>query len=257
MALLEARDIRHVFGSGSPRGAGGVVAVDGVSLSLEAGRTLGVVGESGSGKSTLGEIVGGLLRPTSGAVLYRGSEVGGLDRRRRRAYRRAVQFVFQDPAASINPSFTVRRALADPQRMLRRDLGRDDIARRSEAMLERVGLPRAVLDRRAHELSGGQCQRVAIARALLVEPEVVICDECTSALDVSVQAQILNLLRDLQAELGTALLFISHDIGVVGYMADDILVMHGGRQVEVGPADELLARPRQEYTRRLIAAAYD
>ena len=157
----------------------------------------------------------------------------------------------------MNPAFTVERVLADPQRALDRGADRAGVAVHSREMLERVGLPSSVLPKYPRELSGGQCQRVAIARALLLSPEVVVCDECTSALDVSVQAQILNLLRDLQAELGTAYLFISHDIGVVGYMADEVLVMRGGRQVEAGPAERVLAHPGAQYTRDLLAAAYD
>ena len=232
-------------------------AVDGVSFSLAAGRTLGVVGASGSGKSTLGELAGGLRRPTAGSVWFRGHDVATLDRAGRAAFRRGVQFVFQDPVASMNPSFTVARVLADPLRVMERGLSRAEARRRVEAMLERVGLPASVLDAYPRELSGGQCQRVAIARALLLGPQVVVCDECTSALDVSVQAQILNLLRDLQDDLGTAYLFISHDMGVVGYMADDVLVMQEGRAVEEGPAARVMGAPQAAYTRDLLAAAYD
>ena len=252
--VLEARDVTRRFRLGRGRD---LTAVDGVSLTLRRGRTLGVVGESGSGKSTLGEVLGGLQEGDAGSVLFGGTNVHSLDRAGRRAYRRGVQFVFQDPVASINPSFTVERALADPQQVLMPELSRSEIDERSRAMLRRVGLdPARVMGARARELSGGQCQRVAIARALITEPSAVICDECTSALDVSVQAQILDLLRELQAELGCAYLFISHDMGAVARLADDVLVMHGGRVVESGPVAQVLREPRDSYTRALIAATF-
>ena len=252
-AVLEGRGLTRVFG----RGARELKAVDGVSFELEAGRTLGVVGASGSGKSTLGELAGGLQRPTAGSLLFQGADVCGLGRAGRRAFRRAIQFVFQDPQGSMDPSYTVERVLTEPLAMLERGLGRPERRRRAHEMLRRVGLDPDVLAARPGELSGGQCQRVAIARALLVRPAVVVCDECTSALDVSVQAQILNLLRDLQDELGIAYLFISHNMGVVSYMADDMLVMRAGRAVELGPAERVMGSPREAYTRELIAAATD
>ena len=253
-SVLEARDVTRRFRLGRGRD---LTAVDGVSLTLRAGRTLGIVGESGSGKSTLGEVLGGLQPTDGGSVLFGGVDVAGLDRTGRRAYRRGVQFVFQDPVASINPSFTVARALADPQQVLLPGLSRVEIDERSRAMLRRVGLdPARVMEARARELSGGQCQRVAIARALVSEPSVIVCDECTSALDVGVQAQILDLLRELQAELGCAYLFISHDMGAIARLADDVLVMRAGRVVEAGPVAEVLSAPSDPYTRALIAAAF-
>ena len=247
--VLEARAVTKRFGS--------LTAVDDVSFALYAGRTLGVVGESGSGKSTLGELVGGLTQPDAGEVLYDGRALATLDREGRRAYRRSVQFVFQDPVASMNPTFTVERALADAQRAL---FGRLRRAARehSREMLARVGLePDVVMARHARELSGGQAQRVAVARALLAEPRVLVCDECTSALDVTVQARLLDLLRTLQDELGCALLFVSHDMGVVAQMADEVLVMRGGRVVERGSAGQVLTRPREAYTRTLVDAAFE
>lgn len=256
-ALLEAREVVRSFRVGSGRARRALNAVDGVSFSLAAGATLGVVGRSGSGKSTLGEVAGGLQRPDAGTVLFRGRDVARLDRAGCREYRRGVQFVFQDPAASMNPAFTVAQVLADPLRAMGAREPRARTRQRLEEMLGRVGLGAQVLGKRPRELSGGQCQRVAIARALLLEPAVVVCDECTSALDVSVQAQILNLLLDLQAELGTSYLFISHDIGVVGYMADDVLVMRDGRAVEQGPAARVLDSPRDAYTRELLEASLD
>jgi len=199
--------------------------------------------------------VGGLQRATAGTVLYNGDDVRALGRAGRLAYRRGVQFVFQDPAASMDPAYTVERVVREPLDMFERGLDAAQKRGRVLAMLERVGLDATVAGRRPAELSGGQCQRVAIARALVANPRVVVCDECTSALDVSVQAQILNLLRDLQRDLGCAYLFISHDMGVVGYMAHDLLVMHNGRVVERGPAERVLQEPRDPYTRTLLAAA--
>ena len=214
-----------------------------------------MVGESGSGKTTLAEMLGGLSAPTQGRVLYDGRDLRSLDRAGRRAYRRDVQFVFQDPLASMNPTFTVERVLDDPQLVLLGHRSKEERLARSAEMLERVGLSSTLLRAYPSELSGGQGQRVAIARALVVEPRVVICDECTSALDVSVQAQILNLLRDLQTMWGLSLLFVSHDIGVVSYLADTVVVMHDGRAVETGPTERVVTRPRDDYTRLLVGSA--
>lgn len=249
--LLEGENLVKTYG----RGRRAFTALDGVGFRLEAGRTLGVVGSSGSGKTTLGELAGGLQRPTSGRVLFRGADVAGLDATDRRAFRRAVQFVFQDPAASMDPGYTVARVVSEPLDMFERGMGAREKRERVLEMLERVGLGPETADRRPRGLSGGQCQRVAIARALVARPSVVVCDECTSALDVSVQAQILNLLRDLQGELGIAYLFVSHDIGVVSYMADDVLVMRHGRAVESGPAADVFAHPRDPYTKALLSSA--
>ena len=246
--VLEARGVSRRFGT--------LVAVNDVSLALHSGRTVGVVGESGSGKSTLGEILGGLQVPDAGQVLFGGADVSMLRGEARRAFRRGVQFVFQDPVASMNPKFSVARVLADAQRVLsgRRRAEADE---RSRAMLERVGLQAdAVMGRRARELSGGQAQRVAVARALLARPDVLVCDECTSALDVSVQARLLGLLRELQDELGCAMLFVSHDMRVVAQMADEVLVMREGRVVERGSAPEVLEHPCDAYTRTLVGAAF-
>lgn len=229
-AILEARDVGRVFGSG----ARAFAAVDGVDFTLHAGETLGVVGTSGSGKSTLGELAGGLQKPTRGTVLFRGADVAKLDRLQRRVFRRAVQFVFQDAAASMDPRYTVERVLTEPMTLLDRGTARSERRGRARAMAERVGLDADVLTARPGELSGGQAQRVAIARALMASPQAVVCDECTSALDVSVQAQTLNLLRDLQDELGVAYLFISHDRGVVDYMAHRVIAMSHGRVVARG-----------------------
>ena len=251
MAILEAESVSCVYGSGSRA----VRAVDGVSFSLRPATTLGILGASGSGKSTLADCAGGLTRPSSGRVLFDGVDVARLDRAGRRRMRRMVQYVFQDPRASMEDWFTVERVLGEPLEIF--EPGLDAKARRTMCldMLERVGLPGSVLTKRPGELSGGQSQRVAIARALLPGPSVVICDECTSALDVSVQAQIMNLLNDIQRDLGCAYILISHDIGVVGYMSDEILVMNAGRAVEQGPAREVLWSPKDPYTKALLEAA--
>ena len=216
-------------------------AVRDVSLEVGQGRTLGVVGESGSGKTTLGLMLAGILRPDQGSV-----EVG--------TGPHGVQIVFQNPYASLNPRFTVAHILMEP--LLLHGVGTTRLEReeRARELLDQVGLPRNAMGRYPHEFSGGQRQRIAIARCLALRPEVLVCDESVSALDVSVQAQVLNLLRDLQDEYHMSYVFISHDLAVVHHMADDILVMQQGRVVEAGPADRLFADPQHPYTRRLLEA---
>ncbi|WP_310733959.1 oligopeptide/dipeptide ABC transporter ATP-binding protein [Methylibium sp. Pch-M] len=234
-----------------------VTAVDGVSFRLDAGRTLALVGESGCGKTTIGKALLQLLRGTAaveGRALWRGEDLFSLQGDALRRARREIQIVFQDPFASLDPRMRVFDALEEGLVALRPEL--DHAARRAriETLVERVGLRRDALERWPHEFSGGQRQRIAIARALAVEPRLLVCDEPTSALDVSVQAQILNLLRELQRELGVSYLFITHNIGVVEYIADEVAVMHRGRFEEVGPVDSVLEAPRSAYTRRLLAA---
>lgn len=249
--IVQGVGLGHVFG----HGARSVRALDGVSVALHPGKTLGVIGESGSGKSTLGDILGGMLVPGEGEVFYKGRALPRLDRRQFKEFRRDVQFIFQDCAASLDPRYSVARAVAEPLDAL--PAGRDVKVRERAVfeMLERVGLTVDIADRKTGELSGGQCQRVAIARALVGRPAVVVCDEPTSALDVSVQAQVLNLLRELQDDLGCSYLFISHDMGVVAYMADDVAVLHEGRLVEQGPASQVLSAPTDAYTQELLAAS--
>ncbi|MEU8176540.1 ABC transporter ATP-binding protein [Microbispora hainanensis] len=225
-------------------------AVDGVSFRLQAGETLGVVGESGSGKTTLARLALGLLAPDAGEVSLRGGPWSGLPERLRRPLRPAIQVIAQNPLDSFDPRHTVGRLVADPLSALPRRRRRE----RAIELLGRVGLPPDLLGRRPRELSGGQRQRVAIARALASRPEVLICDEPVSALDVSVQAQVLDLLAEIQAEDGTALLFISHDLGVVRHLSDRVLVMKDGRVVEEGDAGEVFRHPRHPYTRELLAA---
>ncbi|MFJ9578509.1 ABC transporter ATP-binding protein [Streptomyces sp. NPDC101191] len=247
--LLEAKDLRREFG----RGAARVTAVDGVSLTVRAGETLGVVGESGSGKTTLGRMLVRLLDPTDGTLRYRGTEIGRLSDRELRPYRREIQMVFQDPVSSLNPRRSVGESVADP---LRAAGTTDDtrIRARVRGLLDRVGLDPDRYDAYPHEFSGGQRQRVGIARALAAEPRLIVCDEPVSALDVTTQAQVTALLADLQAELGLALVFIAHDLSVVRQVSDRVAVMRGGRIVEQGTVEDVYGAPRDPYTRRLLAA---
>ena len=246
MTVLEARDVvRHY-----PVRGGTLRAVDGVSFALDAGRTLAVVGESGCGKSTLARLAALQEVPTAGEILIEGQPAVGPARRRLQLQN---QMVFQNPYASLNPRRTIGDALVEPLTINRRG-GRDARVADARQMLDRVGLRPEAFDRYPHQFSGGQRQRVAIARALMLRPAVVTADEPVSALDVSVQAQVLNLLRDLQDELGIAYLFISHDISVVRHMADDVLVMYAGRPAEQGPRAAVLGRPRHPYTQLLLAS---
>jgi peptide/nickel transport system ATP-binding protein len=228
-------------------------AVDDVSFRLRRASTLAVAGESGSGKSTLARMVLGLLRPTAGSVLFDGRDISTAAARRSSAFRRRVQPVFQNPYSSLDPMYSVFRAIEEPLRIHR--LG--DRAQRERTVREladQVALPSSVLGRLPRELSGGQRQRVALARALALRPEVLVCDEAVSALDVVVQAQILDLLADLQAALGLTYLFISHDLAVIRQIAHDVLVMRAGRVIEHAPTEQVFTAPRQEYTRQLLAA---
>ncbi|MFI8769772.1 dipeptide ABC transporter ATP-binding protein [Streptomyces sp. NPDC053792] len=247
--LLEAVDLRREFG----RGKRAVTAVDGVSLTVRAGETLGVVGESGSGKTTLGRMLVRLLDPTGGRLRYRGTELGALPERELRPYRRELQMVFQDPVASLNPRRSVGESVADPLRIA----GERDEARmrgRVRELLDRVGLDPDRYEAYPHEFSGGQRQRVGIARALAAEPRLIVCDEPVSALDVTTQAQVTALLAELQAELGLGLVFIAHDLAVVRQVSDRVAVMRGGRIVEQGTVGEVYGAPQDPYTRQLLAA---
>jgi len=229
-------------------------AVDGVSLEVDPGETVGLVGESGCGKSTLGKTILRLLDPVEGSIRIMGNEIADLDQHALLPFRRHMQMVFQDPFGSLNPRQTVGRLLTTPLKVH----GRGDRAERRRRVLDivsRVGLPAAALERYPHEFSGGQRQRIGIARALVLEPELIVCDEPASALDLSIQAQILNLLVDLKRDLGLSYLFISHDLSVVRYFADRVLVMHLGRIVESAGHAELWREPRHPYTQALLAAA--
>jgi peptide/nickel transport system ATP-binding protein len=239
------------------RGAPAVRAVDEVDFEIYRGQTLGLVGESGCGKTTAGRAILRLVELTAGSVVFDGVDLASLGRRKLRRLRRRFQLVFQDPYASLNPRMRVEALVTEP--MAVHGIGGDRAERRERAtrLLREVGLVEDHLDRYPHEFSGGQRQRIAIARALAPDPDLLICDECVSALDVSVQAQVLNLLKDLQEERGLTYLFISHDLSVVQFMADMIAVMRGGRIVEFGAAERIYSAPREAYTRQLIAAVPD
>lgn len=253
--VIEVENLRKVF-PGARRGlrrGPEVVAVDDVSFSIPRGETLAIVGESGSGKSTVARMILDLLPPTSGTVKLDGIEVGARTREQEVAFRRRVQPIFQDPYSSLDPLFTIHRTIEEPLRAHGSDSASARKARVRE-LLDQVALPTDVLRRYPSELSGGQRQRVAIARALALNPDVVVCDEAVSALDVIVQAQILHLLADLQSRLGLSYLFISHDLAVVRQIADKVCVMESGRIVEAGSTDEVFENPSTTYTQTLLAA---
>ena len=229
-------------------------AVKSANFSLHKGRTLGVVGESGSGKTTVGMMLTRLTDATAGSIMFEGIDLATLNAAQMRVYRSRIQIIFQNPYASLNPRFTIGQILMEPMRI--HSIGADDTerAQRAVALIEKVGLPRDAFGKYPHEFSGGQRQRIAIARCLTMKPEIIVCDESVSALDVSVQATVLNLLLDLQEEFGLTYVFISHDLAVVKYMADDILVMNQGEIVERGSSDDIYNRPQHAYTRQLLGA---
>jgi oligopeptide transport system ATP-binding protein len=250
--VLEVSDLVKHYAAGE---RGSVVrAVDGVSLTIGQGEVLGLVGESGSGKSTVGKCVLRLTQPTAGRIRLAGRDITRMSRRGLRSLRRDVHIVFQDPYSSLNPRFTVGRIVAEP--LLRHGIARRSAAAdRVTAMLGKVGLGPETRDRYPHELSGGQRQRVGLARSLILEPKLVVADEPVSALDVSVQASVLNLIADLQRDMGFSCLFITHDLSVVEFLADRIAVMYLGQIVETGPRDRLFAAPEHPYTQALLSAA--
>ncbi|MFA7604747.1 MAG: ABC transporter ATP-binding protein, partial [Novosphingobium sp.] len=255
--LVEIRDlevhfpVRHGF---LRRVVDHLRAVDGVSLDVRAGEVVALVGESGCGKTTLGRALLRLLEPTSGSILLEGRDITHLSRRAMRGLRRRMQVVFQDPGSSLNPRLPIATTLIEPMRVHGIGANDDERHERALALLERVEMPPDSLWRYPHEFSGGQRQRLAIARALVLQPRFILCDEITSALDVSVQAGILRLLRRLVDEEGLGLLFITHNMGVVEYLADRMAVMHAGRLVETGRTETVLRAPQDEYTRSLLAA---
>jgi oligopeptide transport system ATP-binding protein len=256
-ALLEVNDLVKHFPIKSglliDRTVDYVRAVDGISFDVRKGETLGLVGESGSGKSTACRVVLQLLEPTSGSVKFEGREIVGLGRREMRPLRREMQMIFQDPYASLNPRKRVGQIVGDQLKIQKVASGKD-LRTRVQALLERVGLSPEHYNRFPHEFSGGQRQRIGIARALALEPKLVICDEPVSALDVSIQAQIVNLLDDLQDEMGLTYVFVAHDIGVVRHISDRIAVMNQGKIVETGDADQVCEHPTDDYTKKLLSA---
>ena len=252
--LLEVKDLRVHFTSGGgfqgkPKET--VKAVDGVDLSIPKGKTLGLVGESGCGKTTIGRAILLLVRRTSGSVRYDGTN---LFAQRMLAYRKRMQIIFQDPYASLNPRLTIEQALTEPLAVHHIGSGSSERRDRVVSLLEEVGLSSEHLLRYPHEFSGGQRQRLCVARALAVEPEFIVCDECVSAMDVSVQAQVLNLLNELQERRKLTYLFISHDLSVVKFVSDHVAVMQAGRIVETAPAEELYRNPKETYTQELLDA---
>ena len=253
--ILDVRDLKKSFYSRKGLfGKEEFQAVKGVSFQLAKGKTLGLVGESGSGKTTIGLLLMRLQEATGGKALFEGQDILAMSEKEFARYQRKIQIIFQNPYASLNPRFTVGQILMEPMQV--HGIGADDIERKQMALdlLERVSLPAQAFYRYPHEFSGGQRQRIAIARCLTLKPEVLICDESVSALDVSVQAQVLNLLQDLQDEFGLSYIFISHDLSVVKYISDQIMVMNHGDLVEIANSDDLYQSPQHEYTKRLLSA---
>jgi oligopeptide transport system ATP-binding protein len=257
--LLQVRDLSVTFAI-PKRGAwpwtppAQLRAVQGVSFDLNPGETLGIVGESGSGKSTLARAIIGTVPASGGRVMWQGDDLLALTGDARRAQRRDVQMIFQDPLAALNPRMPVGEIIAEPLMTHQPGLPKAEIRARVRDMMDRVGLLSNQLNRYPHEFSGGQCQRIGIARALILQPKLVVCDEPVSALDVSIQAQVVNLLADLQRDMGLALIFIAHDLSVVKHISDRIMVMYLGRQMEQAEARVLIREPKHPYTRALIAS---
>jgi ABC-type glutathione transport system ATPase component len=256
MALLEAEhltkiyDTRDAFGRGDP---GGLRAVDDVSFTIEAGETLGLVGESGCGKSTLGRLLLRLIEPTRGTVRFDGIEITALGARALRETRREMQIIFQDPFGSLDPRLTVEEIVTEPL-AIHEDLGKPILRQHAAELMRAVGLDVSILGRYPHEFSGGQRQRIGIARALALRPRFIVADEAVSSLDVSVAAQIVNLLKQLQKEFGLTYLFISHSMPVVRYLSTRIAVMRQGKIVEIGTAEQITTAPQHEYTKELLRA---
>jgi peptide/nickel transport system ATP-binding protein/oligopeptide transport system ATP-binding protein len=257
MPLLEVRNLRTWFPVRTGifrRHTDDVKAVDDVSFTVEKGTTVGLVGESGSGKTTIGKTILKLVPPTSGQILFDGRDIVPLHEREFRPLRREMQMIFQDPFGSLNPRHTIRQIVGEALEIHFPEMGSGDRRDRVAELLRQVGLQPEMMERYPHEFSGGQRQRIGIARALAVKPRLIICDEPVSALDVSVQAQIVNLLQDLQEQLGLTYLFIAHDLAVVEHISDHVLVMYRGKIVESAPAEAIYENPQHDYTRKLLAA---
>ncbi len=257
MALLEVKDLRvwfPVFGGLLRRKVNDVKAVDGVSFTVESGQTVGLVGECGSGKTTVGRTLLKLIGATSGEVIFDGKSILPMKEREFRPLRREMQMIFQDPYGSLNPRMTCGEIIGEALEIHFRELSAGERRDAVAALLAQVGLKPEMAERYPHEFSGGQRQRIGIARALAVKPRFIVCDEPVSALDVSVQGQIVNLLEDLQEELGISYLFIAHDLAVIEHISDYVLVMHRGKIVEAASAEAIYQDPQDEYTKTLLAA---
>ena len=248
-AILTVKDLKKYFKVGS----GVLHAVDGVSFEINEGETLGVVGESGCGKSTLGRVILHLLDNTGGQILYRGEDITNVSREKLSALRREMQIIFQDPFASLNPRMTVYQTIAEPMEIAG-GYSKSQIQDRVSEMMDTVGLASRFVNSYPHELDGGRRQRIGIARALVLSPKFLVCDEPVSALEVSIQAQVLNLMLDIQEKFGLTYIFITHDLSVVKYISNDIMVMYLGQMVEKAPSDELFAHRYHPYTQALISA---
>ncbi|WP_105614755.1 ABC transporter ATP-binding protein [Vallitalea okinawensis] len=253
--ILKVEELSKIFSSKNVH----VKAVNNISFDVNKGETIGIVGESGCGKSTLGRCIVNAHKPTSGDIYYKGSDgeeynLAKLDKKALRGLRKEIQFIFQDPYSSLNPRMTVFDIISEPLKVNFKDMSREEIEERVKFMAEKVGLNPSYLKRYPHAFSGGQRQRIGIARALVLYPQLIICDESVSALDVSVQAQVINLLKELQAELNLTYLFISHDLSVVEYISDKIGVMYLGKMVEYGNTEEIFSNPLHPYTEALLSA---
>lgn len=248
--ILDVKNLKKYFKTPS----GMLHAVDDVSFSIERGRTLGIVGESGCGKSTTGRAILRLIEPTSGEVLFEGKNIPALKEKEMHEMRQEMQIIFQDPFASLNPRHTVYQAISEPIRFNKLLKTREEIEERTLELMRTVGLAERYINAYPHELDGGRRQRIGIARALSLNPKFIVCDEPVSALDVSIQAQILNLLKDLQEQMGLTYIFITHDLAVVNHFADDIAVMYLGKVIEKAPAEELFRNPMHPYTKALLSA---
>lgn len=248
--LLEVQNLTKYFNTPS----GQLHAVDGVSFKIERGKTLGIVGESGCGKSTTGRTILKLIQPTSGRIIFDGEDITGYSPAKMRKLRTEMQIIFQDPFSSLDPRQSVLQLISEPMIEHKMFKSKAEVEKRALDLMETVGLARRYMNVYPHELDGGRRQRIGVARALAVNPKLIICDEPVSALDVSIQAQILNLLRELQRNMGLTFIFITHDLSVVKYFSDDIAVMYLGQMVEKAPSDELFANPLHPYTKALLSA---
>ena len=250
MPLLEAQHVKKYFKTPG----GDLHAVDDITFQLEAGKTLGLVGESGCGKSTLGRTLIHLLEPTDGKIIFNGEDITNPSKSQMLQLRQEMQIIFQDPFSSLDPRKSVSESIMEPLKLHRKDMSKADMLEETRKLMDVVGLARRFENAYPHELDGGRRQRIGIARALSLDPKFIVCDEPVSALDVSIQAQIINLMLDLQEERGLTYLFVTHDLSVVKYISDDIMVMYLGQMVEKAPADELFSDTRHPYTQALLSA---